>query len=218
MAEYESLDFIMINRPITLKRNQVSSQLLYDLWGNANFRPKKIRKRFIRPRRVSFNYSYFLYKKVFQIYYNFSSKQLVTFARKFSNSKKFISTLESQLGIILIRLQWSSTSYESKFLISKGLFSVNGTIIRRFNYKLKPGDFITLNSFTALIFWRKRLLLHWFIGGLKPISNQSHLMIDFKSGGCLFLRAPKWVEINQAKVFNLKVMFFFLTKGSKGCF
>ena len=91
----------------------------------------------------------FLAKQEVKTFYgNISEKQLgVLSAEARANKSSVIDLLEQRLDVIIFRLKWTRSIFESRQIIRHGFISLNGKTIKQFGKRLKVGDVLNIKKF-----------------------------------------------------------------------
>lgn len=114
-------------------------------------RMKKFKENFIERRYLKNFYLVLTYKN-FRRYMNLASRKLGYY---YGN---YFSLLEGRIFMMAYRSTFITNLFIIRYIIDKGLFTINGKIRRHYNYSLQPGDLFQV-SFDYKEFFYKDLLL-----------------------------------------------------------
>jgi len=118
----------------------------------ANFKQRVIRR---QKQKTAFFKRFFLLRKLRIFYGNlrlYTFRKIITYLHHgniFTRAYNFILLLESRLCVLLYRLWFFRTMFESISKIKQALVFVNGQIMRHPNYTLSDGDFVFLHPRAA---------------------------------------------------------------------
>jgi len=114
-------------------------------------RMKKFKENFIERRYLKNFYLVLTYKN-FRRYMNLASRKLGYY---YGN---YFSLLEGRIFMMAYRSTFITNLFIIRYVIDKGLFTINGKIRRHYNFSLQPGDLFQV-SFDYKEFFYKDLLL-----------------------------------------------------------
>jgi len=114
-------------------------------------RMKKFKENFIERRYLKNFYLVLTYKN-FRRYMNLASRKLGYY---YGN---YFSLLEGRIYMMAYRSTFITNLFIIRYLIDKGLFTINGKVRRHYNFSLQPGDLFQV-SFDYKEFFYKDLLL-----------------------------------------------------------
>jgi len=114
-------------------------------------RMKKFKENFIERRYLKNFYLVLTYKN-FRRYMNLASRKLGYY---YGN---YFSLLEGRIYMMAYRSTFITNLFIIRYIIDKGLFTINGKVRRHYNFSLQPGDLFQV-SFDYKEFFYKDLLL-----------------------------------------------------------
>jgi len=114
-------------------------------------RMKKFKENFIERRYLKNFYLVLTYKN-FRRYMNLASRKLGYY---YGN---YFSLLEGRIYMMAYRSTFITNLFIIRYVIDKGLFTINGKVRRHYNFSLQPGDLFQV-SFDYKEFFYKDLLL-----------------------------------------------------------
>src|SRR5215467_4462104 len=114
-------------------------------------RKKRFKKKFIQKRFLKHFYLVLSYKN-FRRYMNLAIKKSGFYI------SNYLCLLEGRIFMMAYRSTFITNIFLIRYVIDKGLFTVNGIVRRHYNYSLKPGDLFQV-SFDYKNFFYKDLLL-----------------------------------------------------------
>jgi len=114
-------------------------------------RIKKFKENFIERRYLKNFYLVLTYKN-FRRYMNLASRKLGYY---YGN---YFSLLEGRIFMMAYRSTFITNLFIIRYIIDKGLFTINGKVRRHYNFSLQPGDLFQV-SFDYKEFFYKDLLL-----------------------------------------------------------
>lgn len=90
----------------------------------------------------------------FKLYYNFSTKnQLFRFVKNCKSTVKFFKRFEHRYDVLLYRLNFTNSFYESKLLIKNGYFCLNNQVMTNYRLSLNKLDIVSpSNNFFVCIY------------------------------------------------------------------
>jgi ribosomal protein S4 len=114
-------------------------------------RKKRFKPRFIQRRYLKHFYLVLTYKN-FRRYMNLANRKVGYY---YGN---YFSLLEGRIFMMAYRSTFITNIFLIRYVIDKGLFTINGKIRRHYNYSLRPGDLFQV-SFDYINFFYEDLLL-----------------------------------------------------------
>jgi ribosomal protein S4 len=198
-----------------LNRYQICRKLNSDIWGNVLFSQKNINRLFfsfyrlpedttpvfvlridkLKPKKINRYLSPFIRNKIEKkkamAFYDLSLNKIKVLCQfyKYGDGKNpyltFIDALESQLHVILWRLDFFKTTREIKnFLYSKKIFINKRKTAISPGYRLRPYDFVTFHKEPDL-----RLFKSKFKNNTFRLRN-FHIWFDFTTFSFIYLNSP----------------------------
>jgi small subunit ribosomal protein S4 len=162
---------------------------------NKNFRRATSLKRIFKNRLLNKQKLKSFYGNLLQ-YQLRSIFKLALKSSKYKSIQFFITLLERRLDIVIFRLKFTSTIFESQQLIAHKKILVNNKIMNYKNYYLKEGDIVSFNDSSTIIN-NKQITL-------KYIENSTIL-------NCfVFVRTPLFNEIKFPFVLDIKLLVNYL--------
>lgn len=132
---------------------------------------------------------------------NAQNKTRVHKSQTTSTIEYFLSTLESRLDILLLRLNFAPTIYTSRQWVRHGFISINGKTTTIPNIRLKEGDIISLNQ--KLHPAIKQQFYQKLKNKKKKILIPPYLEIDLKNLLGILIKSPKLNELHYPMKFGL---------------
>jgi len=145
-------------------------------------RLKKFKKNFVERRYLKHFYLVLTYKN-FRRYMNLASRKLGYY---YGN---YFTLLEGRIYMMAYRSTFITNLFIIRYVINKGLFSVNGKIKKHYNFSLKPGDLFQV-SFEYKNFFYDDLLLRLQKRNIF-FKVPNYLFPNFNFLFVLFWRSPK---------------------------
>jgi|SRR5579885_648783 len=144
-----------------------------------------------------------LIHKIRKFYSNISSKQFNSLLSKSKalynniqysgNNLTVLSLLEQRLDTIVYRINWASSFYNARMLISHGHILVNGSKVYIPSYIIQPGDMIQAhkNSYDII----KNTMINNLLALKIKINTPNYIEVNYNTLSAIFIYVPRETEI-----------------------
>ena len=142
--------------------NKIYDQNLYNIPKYSNFFTKRFKENLITNKQLKIFYGYLKNKYFLNLVKKLDTKQIV-----------FLNHLESRLDVILVKSNFTLSIKNAQQLISHGHIYVNGVNIKTKSFKIKKGDYITIDKKIY------SLVEYFILNSLMWPSLPKYLQIDY---------------------------------------
>lgn len=185
----------MSNKP----KYKICKQVGQNIWGNSN-KIKQSKLIASRRKRTSLYSQIFKHKKIISNYYGNLSKRhlnkIFTLSTKNASHKNNpLRLLEQRLDMIILRLHWTQSIFESRQFILHGHVLVNGKLVTYPSYIIQPGDIIQIKQTSIKAVLKK--LTTALKTSLKNIGVDvpNYLEVNYNVMSAILLYIPNMEEI-----------------------